>query len=97
MTVVSAVPLEGGIVFTLVDGLPDTPDAFGKDAAVAFGSATEVKFAPDGTLINQNGGSLNGTIFLAMPQQSQSARAITVLGSTGRVRGYKWDGAKWKL
>ena len=36
-------------------------------------------------------------IFLAMPNIKLSSRAITVLGSTGRIRGYKLDGAKWVL
>ena len=65
---------------------------------LAFGIATEVKFAPDGTLVNQSGATLNGT---RVPgdheRQPLSARAVTVLGSTGRVRGYRWDGRAWKL
>jgi prepilin-type N-terminal cleavage/methylation domain-containing protein len=97
LTVLASVPFEGGIVFTLVAGQPDTPDAFGRAAAVDFGTATEVKFAPDGTLVNQAGANLNGSIFLAMPGMKLSSRAVTVLGSTGRIRGYKWDGAHWVL
>jgi hypothetical protein len=43
------------------------------------------------------GGLTNGTVYLAMPSSLLSARAVTVLGSTGRVRGYKWDGRRWVL
>jgi hypothetical protein len=25
-----------------------------------------------------------------------SARAVTFFGSTGRIRGYRWDGRAWK-
>ena len=94
-TTLTSVLIESGVEFVLVTGLPDTPDAFGNSSAIAFGSVTNVKFTPEGTLVNQDGASTNGTVFLALPNQALSARAVTVLGSTGRVRGYKWDGAKW--
>lgn len=95
-TVVSSVLMEGGVQFVLVTGVPDSPDAFGNSTAVSFGAATEVKFRPDGTLVNQDGAMLNGSIFTANPTIKLSARAVTVLGSTGRVRGYRWDGRAWK-
>jgi hypothetical protein len=84
----------------LTAGLPDTPDAFGNTGPIAFGTATVIKFAPDGTLVDQSGQGLNGSVFMAIPNiqgTNLSARAITVLGSTGRVRGYRWDGSKWNV
>jgi hypothetical protein len=97
LTTLSSVPFEGGVVYTLMAGLPDTPDLFGTAAAVDFGNAPVIKFAPDGTLVNQAGANLNGSVFLALPNVKLSSRAVTVLGSTGRIRGYRWDGAKWVL
>jgi hypothetical protein len=35
---------------------------------------------------------INGTIFLGFPGQQSTARAVTVLGTTGRVRGWKSNG-----
>lgn len=96
-TTLSSVPFEGGVKFSLITGVPDTPDAFGRSAAVYFGSATNVKFSPDGTLVNQDGQSANGTIFTAIPNLPMTARAVTILGSTGRIRGYRWDGQAWKV
>ncbi len=96
-TIVAATVIEGGVGYALVDGVPDTPDAFGKGAPVDFGVITNLKFSPDGTLVNQDGQSINGSVFLAMPPEERSARAITVLGSTGRIRGYRWNGHAWKL
>jgi hypothetical protein len=97
-TTLSTVLLEGGVEFALVNGVPDTPDGFGKSTALGFGIApNNVKFAPDGTLITLTGASANGSLFLSLSNQILSARAVTVLGSTGRVRGYKWDGAKWNV
>lgn len=96
-TTLTTVGMESGVVFALVNGVPDTPDAFGKGQAVDFGSAANVKFTPDGTLVNQDGSTVNGSVFLSQPGSSRSARALTVLGSTGRVRAYRWDGRSWNL
>ncbi len=95
LTTISSVVMEGQVKFTLVPGVPDTPDAFGNGTAVTFKvngtDATELKFAPDGTFVNENGALLNGTVFVALSNQKISARAVTILGSTGRVRGYRWN------
>jgi prepilin-type N-terminal cleavage/methylation domain-containing protein len=95
-TILSSVLMEGGAQFALVSGLPDTPEGFGKSAAISFGVVTNVKFSPDGLLVNQDGVWASGTAFLAIPNQPLSARAITILGPTGSIRGYKWDGSIWK-
>jgi Tfp pilus assembly protein FimT len=97
LTTLTSALMEGGARFTLIDGLPDTPDKFGNDSAIAFGTALNVKFTPEGALVNQDGSSVNGTAFLALPNQALSARAITILGSTGRIRGYRWNGSRWTL
>ena len=96
-TTLSSVLLEGGAGFNLVAGVPDTPDAFGNSSATYFGTATQIRFSTDGTLIDQSGFTLNGSVFVSIPRLPRSLRAVTVLGSTGRVRGYRWDGANWKL
>jgi prepilin-type N-terminal cleavage/methylation domain-containing protein len=96
-TVVGETTFEGGVIYSLVDGLPDTPDAFGNPASIAFGALNTIKFSPDGTLMNQDGQVINGTVFIAIPTEVRSARALTVLGSTGRIRSYRWDGNSWRL
>jgi len=35
---------------------------------------------------------LNGTVFIGVPSQVRTARAVTVMGSTGRVRPYTYVG-----
>jgi hypothetical protein len=52
-------------------------------------------FTTDGTLIDSNGSPVNGTVFLSIANVPKSARAVTVLGATGRVRGYRWTGLAW--
>jgi prepilin-type N-terminal cleavage/methylation domain-containing protein len=89
--------LEGGMAYALVSSLPDTPDAFGNSTPISFGAVTNIKFTPDGTLVNQDGQIVNGGVFVAMANQAASARAVTILGSTGRIRLYKWNGKAWIL
>lgn len=96
-TTLSTVGIENDIEFLLTNGVPDTPDAFGNTTATDFGSATTVKFTPDGTLVDANGNVTNGSVFLAQPGAFLSARALTVLGSTGRIRAWRWDGRVWNL
>ena len=100
LTQTTAVPFEGGIRFLTATGVPDTPEPYGNSTAVVFTNATgtppEVKFSPEGTFINQDGVPLNGTIFLSIPNKPLSARAVSIFGSTGRIRGYRWNGNAWK-
>jgi type II secretory pathway pseudopilin PulG len=94
-TVLSTVPVEGGIKYSLIPGVGDTPDGFGHASAVDFGVATSIFFTSDGSLIDQSGNPLNGTVFVSIPGVARSLRAVTILGGTGRIRGYKWDGHQW--
>jgi len=94
-TVLRSVALESNATFSLAAGVPDTPDAFGNAAAVAFGAAQTVMFGTDGMLIDGSGNPANGSVFLTIANMPLSARAVTVLGATGRVRGYKWYGTGW--
>jgi prepilin-type N-terminal cleavage/methylation domain-containing protein len=94
-TPLRGVALESNATFGLTVGVPDTPDAFGNVNAVSFGTAQSILFGTDGTLIDENGNPLNGTVFLTISGQQQTARAVTVLGATGRIRGYRWFGGVW--
>lgn len=88
--------LENGMQFQLTPGLPDTPDAFGQSAAIDFGGPTTVFFEPDGSLTDATGLPVSGSVFVGRPDRVLSARAVTVLGPTGRVEGYRWDGSAWR-
>ncbi|HEY7790564.1 MAG TPA: hypothetical protein VIC33_08645 [Vicinamibacterales bacterium] len=94
-TVLSAIPFEYRVQFMQFSGVPDTPDAFGANGPVDFGNASTIMFTSDGTLIDQSGVPLNGTVFLGIADHVQSARAVTILGATGRIRGYRWNGVQW--
>jgi Tfp pilus assembly protein FimT len=94
-TILSTVTLEGKVQFRLFDGVLDTPDLFGKAAAVDFGGAASLIFLSDGTLVDAGGNPLNGSVFLGQVNHPETARAATILGATGRVRGYRWTGSAW--
>ena len=94
-TVISRVFIEGGLQFGLVSGVPDTPDGFGNSSGVDFGGAASVMFNSDGTMIDQTGNPRSGTVFLRIPNLALSYRAVTILGGTGRIRGYKWNSRLW--
>ena len=82
-------------------GGPDTPDAYGHSAAIVFegvsgGPVGGMFFESDGELVDGNTFQpINGTVFLGVPGKTASARAITVLGTTGRIRGWKGTGTLW--
>jgi Tfp pilus assembly protein FimT len=94
-TVLSTVTLENNIRFRLFDGIPDSPDSFGNDSAVDFGAAAIITFLSDGTLVDDQGNPLSGSVFLGLEEHPETARAVTILGATGRVRSYRWTGESW--
>jgi type II secretory pathway pseudopilin PulG len=99
--VLSTVPLPQPIQFLVIGSLPDTPDGFGNASPIDFGG---VAGGPAGGMFFQSDGELvdgtaflpiNGSVFIAEQNQAASARAVTVLGTTGRVRGWKPGGNGW--
>ena len=83
---------EPGIPTTLAT----TPDHFGTgspaidfDQGVAGGAKNVICFNPDGSAQDINSNTNNGVIYMARSGSLYTARAITVWGSTGRLRGYR--------
>jgi prepilin-type N-terminal cleavage/methylation domain-containing protein len=98
-TVLSDLFLTGSVQFMLTPQLPDTPDGFGNTSAIEFGGLgggpVVMQFQSDGTFVDGNGNPINGSVFLGIPNYPSSARAITVLGATGRVHGFRTNGQGW--
>lgn len=94
-TLLHRVIMEGNIRFLLPSGTPDTTDAFGAGSALDFDGNGTVIFNGDGMMIDSSGTIINGTIFLAAPNDQYATRAVTILGSTGRVRAYKRLNSAW--
>ena len=96
--------------FCLFPALPDTPMAFGNTQAINLaqpsgGGAWGVMFTTSGALVGTsslaamnligNSNPVNASIFMGIPPKTSTARAVTVLGATGRVRSYSWNGTQW--
>jgi Tfp pilus assembly protein FimT len=97
-TVMSTVMLDGGLRFGALPNVPDTPEGFGNNRkdGISFGSAARLLFNSNGTLTDETRRPRNGTLFFGIPNETQSFRAVTVTGDTGRIRGYRWTKTGWR-
>jgi type II secretory pathway pseudopilin PulG len=99
--ILSTVPTHYPAQFFVFPGNADTPDAYGNTGSIVFegvagGPVGGMLFQSDGELVDgATYQPINGTVFLGVPGKPTTARAITVLGSTGRVRAWKWNGTAW--
>ena len=99
-TVFLFMAIQNSVIFTTFNTLPDTPDGYGNGAPIYFGGLANgppagMFYQSDGTFITSTGIPINGTVFLGIPNQPSTARAITVLGTTGRVRSYHNSATAW--
>jgi hypothetical protein len=91
-------PLPPGSQFYVFPSLPDTPMGFGNTSAVYIGGITDgppiMGFSTTGAFVSSHKtfGTINGTVFVGTPGQVSTARAVTILGATGRVRTNYWSG-----
>ena len=67
-------------------------------------SGGKFMFKPDGmmTSINDVYSPINGTIYLGPPAGTSDptnrlVRAVTILGATGRINGWRWVNGEWRL
>jgi prepilin-type N-terminal cleavage/methylation domain-containing protein len=97
-TVILMMPISNSVSYTTFAGEPDSPDGFGNGGAIYFagvagGPPAGMMYQSDGTFTAVGTGiPINGTVFLGVPNQPTTARAITILGATGRVRSYHISG-----
>jgi prepilin-type N-terminal cleavage/methylation domain-containing protein len=105
LTTVRTTTLEGRVVFRPPTGISSDPDGFGNTATdginLGGGTCTTAStaacpmFTTDGSFINSSGDVQNGTIFLGVPSDIITTRAISIFGPTGAMRLWKWDGRAW--
>jgi type II secretory pathway pseudopilin PulG len=98
---VITMPLPRTTQFVMETGVPDTPMGFGTCSGaspVCIGGITccppTMYFSSTGQFGADEFGTTvyNGTIFIGVPNQPSTARAVTIMGSTGRVRPYTFIG-----
>jgi len=80
-------------------GVADTPMGFGTCSTAGIciagvsGGPPVMKFNSSGQFTDSTGvNTIDGTVFLGIPSQKPTARAVTILGATGRVRPYTYTG-----
>jgi prepilin-type N-terminal cleavage/methylation domain-containing protein len=91
------------MTYSVLPGVPDTPapDSWGNVSAVVGSSCTgmpcTIWFESDGSVVDNTPvhGFINGTVFIGIPGKTQTARAVTILGATGRIKGYHYSGTSW--
>jgi len=98
---VVTMPLPRNTQFVMESGVPDTPMGFGTcsgSSPVCIGGnpccPTTMYFSSTGQFAADEYGTTvyNGTLFMGVPNQPATARAVTIMGSTGRVRPYTFIG-----
>jgi len=88
---------------------PTTPDGFGTGATAfdfdqppsGLGGGTTIYFYPDGSAQDNgpNGGNINnGVVYMGVPGQLATCRAVSLYGYTGRIRGWRlvYASGQWK-
>jgi type II secretory pathway pseudopilin PulG len=75
---------------------PTTPDGFGAGAAAfdfdqppsSIGGGNSIYFQPDGSAQDALGNVNNGVVYMGIPGQLATCRAVSLWGYTGRIRGW---------
>lgn len=90
--------LPDGIQFICIGGIPtgagSVPDGLGSGAnAIDFdlgngGGGTQIYFQPDGRALDAANRLNDGVVYVAIPGNLYSSRAVTLFGSTGRSKGW---------
>jgi Tfp pilus assembly protein FimT len=92
--VVRQVPLTSDVGFQAELGIPtgpaSVPDGFGNGSqAVDFNGSDEIYFQPDGSAHDAVGRVVNGVVYLSLPGELISSRAVSLFGATGRLKAWK--------
>jgi type II secretory pathway pseudopilin PulG len=96
--------LPNKMVYMLFTGIGDTPDLYCTGQTMApvtynCPSSTlpcRITFSSDGSVQDGQSGSYNGTIFIGIAGKSRTARAVTILSATGKIKGWRYTGTAWQ-
>jgi prepilin-type N-terminal cleavage/methylation domain-containing protein len=95
-TVLRTIELENRMEFRLDPTVAaDTPDQYGNGSALDFDAPVPRMFTSEGTFVSGTGDVINGTVFLSIRDQRNSARAITIMGATALIKVWRWNGREW--
>ncbi len=101
-TQVSTVDLPGEMELK-IDGISTGPPnvgtlpPFATSQVADFSGASEVYFMPDGSAVTLAGILTSGVVYVAQPSKVETTRAVTLFGTTGRIKRYKYiTGTGWE-
>jgi Tfp pilus assembly protein FimT len=92
--------LPAGVTYIVMSGVPDTPDGLTNSGPVSgFGCTSNttpctLTFQSDGEVLSGTTVT-GGTISFGIAGTPTTQRAVTIMGATGRIRGYHFNGTVW--
>ncbi len=97
-TQVSTVELPGEMELEIDSGAVSTgPEGFATSQVANFSGASQIFFMPDGSAVTSAGILSNGVVYVALPSKVETTRAVTLFGSTGRIKRYTYiTGTGWE-
>ena len=96
-TQVSTVELPGDMELEIDGSVSTGPEGFATSQVADFSGASQIFFLPDGSAVTSAGILSNGVVYVAQPSKVETTRAVTLFGSTGRIKRYKYiTGTGWE-
>jgi prepilin-type N-terminal cleavage/methylation domain-containing protein len=87
---ISRLDLPADIQYQLAEvAAPTTLDNITLAEALNFSTDDLIWFQPDGSALDTSGRIRSGSICIARPNDPPSTRAVTLLGATGRIKGWR--------
>jgi prepilin-type N-terminal cleavage/methylation domain-containing protein len=93
----SQITLPSDVSFTR-NSISSEPDGFSTSGAFTFcGSGGSFNFTPQGAGVDGSNSLCNGVVYIGIPGRLETTRAVTLFGSTGRSKGFRYtqSGAMW--
>lgn len=93
-TEISSIAIGSHLSFAFGSGVAisgnNAPDRVSADTPIDLMNQTEVHFRPDGSAVTSGGALCNGVVHMAVIQDPTVARAVSVFGATGKIKGWRW-------
>ncbi len=95
-----SIPLAGNVQFMTFAGEVQTPDSSAAMPTVPAGlnfpgAVGNMQFNTDGSFSDSTGTPITSAVFLGVANMPATAAAVTIMGTTGRVRSYRGSGTGW--
>jgi len=96
---VSTATLPGEMEFGKDGSVAAGPEGYVTTQVASFGPSNElvISFMPDGSAVDSLGILSSGVVYVAQPSKVETTRAVTLFGTTGRIKRYTYHtGTGWE-